>query len=239
MPESDYLDSYVFQNYEGPLSLLLQLVLKSELDICDIPVQEITSKYITYLSSTEGYHLSGGAEFLRLASYLIQIKSRRLLPLDKEEEEEDLDDPFAIVQDLLEYYQYKKLGSALHEIERKQKEFFPRGWIPPMEDSAVKRVGDVGVSIDDLAHAFRDLLARAPKTEEVHEEPWQLDEKMKTLELSLLKGEKVFTQLFHEEMTKAELVVTFLALLELLKRGLAKVRKENDELYLMRGDHDE
>lgn len=211
--------------FEGPLDLLLHLIQKNELDIMDIPIALITEQYLGYLDLMKVLNLDGAGEYLLMASTLLHIKSKVLLPPATEEGEETEEDPRAdLVRRLLEYQKYKKAAAELERRPLLERDVFVR---PVPGDGTGQEEGELSVSLFQLLEAFRKVLERA-KPEAVHEvilDRVSVEEKIQEI-LALLQREKrsmAFQRLFAQEATRRVVVVTFLAILELVKMRLVRI----------------
>jgi len=211
--------------FEGPLDLLLHLIRKNEINIFDIPIALITEQYLEYLKIMKELNLDIAGDYLLMASTLLQIKSKMLLPVSTEEEEEGGEDPRAeLVRRLLEYQKYKDAAAELERRPMKDRDFFVRS---VAEDAREPQEERFEVSLFELLEAFRQILVRV-KSESVHEvqlEPITVEEKIEQI-LSFLQREKrsvAFHHLFPENVTRPVVVVTFLAILELVKTRLVRV----------------
>jgi segregation and condensation protein A len=209
--------------YEGPLDLLLFLIQKDEIDIYDIPIAHITEQYLSYLELMEELQLAVAGEFFVMAATLMEIKSAMLLPR-AEVPAGELEDPrAALVAQLLEYRKYKNAAAALTERESDQMSKYPAGG-----DGRFVNEGEEGEPIFALLRAFREVLARAPEARDVM--PGRhgptLEERIKYLRgrLKSAGGRVRFEDLF--EGPRLVVVVTFLALLELLRIGECRVRQD-------------
>jgi segregation and condensation protein A len=213
--------------FEGPLDLLLHLIREHQLNILDIPIARITEEYLRYLALMQELDLDVAGEFLLMAATLIHIKSKMLLPPDEaaEEEGEEEGDPRAeLVDRLLEYKKYKEAAQTLSVLEAEQVLLHRRG-APAME---LEVEGPLVVSLFELLRAFRDVLRRADVSAplEITAEELNVGQRIVVL-LDLLAAESPleFTNLFAGNLRRAEIIVTFLALLELLRRRLASARQ--------------
>ena len=211
--------------FEGPLDLLLHLIRKNEINVFDIPMALITEQYLQYLKMMKELNLDIAGDYLLMASTLLQIKSKMLLPVSSEEEEEGEEDPRAeLVRRLLEYQRYKEAATELERRPMKDRDFFVRS-VP--EDTTEPREERFEVNLFELLEAFRQVLARVT-SESVHEvqlEPITVEEKIEQI-LSLLQKEKrsiAFHHLFAGNVTRPVVVVTFLAILEMVKTKLVRV----------------
>ncbi len=212
--------------FEGPLDLLLHLVRRDEIDIRDIRIERITAQYLDYLGMMRSLDLAVAGEFLVMAATLMAIKSRMLLPAEAppeegaEEEEEEADPRLDLVRRLVEYKKFKDAAGRLMERELMQGERFRFGG---SLDAAGERddapaLGDVGIF--DLLTAFQAVLARAATEPLGHLEPirWSVADKMEAIQTLVRRQSRVaFSRLFHARSARGEVIVTFLALLELLR----------------------
>lgn len=215
--------------FEGPLDLLLHLIRKNELDIRDIPVAVITRQYLDYIKLMKELNLEVAGEFLLMASTLLHIKSRLLLPQDEQEEgeEEEADPRAELIRRLLEYQQYKEAGQLLGARALLGREVFTR--TSPDPDLALLQgeEGPLELSLFDLVDAFRSLLARIP-AESFHEvspaETFSIADCISEI-LSLLQERDTvrFDDLVAVDLTRERVIVTFLALLELCRLKLIRI----------------
>ena len=214
--------------FEGPLDLLLHLIKKNEVSISDIPIATITEQYLATLEVMQAFNLDVAGEFLVMAATLIHIKSRMLLPLtDAEDDEEEGADPREeLVRRLLEYQRFKDAADQLERREVLTRDVFVRSVAPAEE---VPAPGFREVSVFELLTALKQVLDRLPK-DVVHEvmlDRITVREKM-TLLLDHLhaQGKTLFESLFAEVKTRMEVVVTFLAMLELVKVRAIRIFQE-------------
>ena len=214
--------------FEGPLDLLLHLIKKNEVSITDIPIATITEQYLATLEVMQTFNLDVAGEFLVMAATLIHIKSRMLLPMaDDEDDEEEGTDPRAeLVRRLLEYQRFKDAADQLERRELLTRDVFVRS-VAPAE--VIPAPGFRDVSVFELLTALKRVLDRLPK-DAVHEvmlEKITVREKM-TLLLDQLRTQRkiLFESLFAEVTTRMEVVVTFLAMLELVKVRAIRIFQE-------------
>ena len=212
--------------FEGPLDLLLHLINKNELDITNIPIALITEQYLEYIKLMKILNLDVVGEYLLMASTLLHIKSKMLLPISSGEEEEEGEDPRAeLVRRLLEYQKYKEAAVELERRPMLDRDVFMRS--APVDTEEPPEEERVEVSLFELLEAFRQLLGRA-KPEAFHEvilERVTVEEKLQEI-LSLLQKEKrsmAFHLLFPEQASRRVIVVTFLAILELVKMKRVRI----------------
>jgi len=212
--------------FEGPLDLLLHLIHKNELDIFNIPIALITEQYLDYLKLMKVLNLDIAGEYLLLASTLLHIKSKMLLPTPSEEEEEEGEDPRAeLVRRLLEYQKYKNAAAELEKRPMLDRDVFIR--LMPAETEKPAEEERMEVSLFELLEAFRQVLERM-KPESFHEvilERISVEEKIEEI-LSLLQRENrsmAFHLLFPEQAPLRLVIVTFLAILELVKMKRVRI----------------
>jgi segregation and condensation protein A len=214
--------------FEGPLDLLLYLIRKNEVDIHDIPIAPITRQYMEYLDLMKELNLDVAGEFMVMAATLIHIKSKMLVPVSptEAEGEEDTEDPREeLVRRLLEFQRYKEAAGLLHQ----KREIRAATWIRP--DSALPAFDDAGeemieAGLYDLIGAFKELLERRKTllAHEVEHEGKSVEERMEELLAMLREGQSLeFLELFATEQTKSAMILTFLALLELIRLKRIKV----------------
>jgi segregation and condensation protein A len=212
--------------FEGPLDLLLHLIHKNELDIFNIPIALITEQYLDYLKLMKVLNLDIAGEYLLLASTLLHIKSKMLLPTPSEEEEEEGEDPRAeLVRRLLEYQKYKNAAAELEKRPMLDRDVFIR--LMPAETEKPAEEERMEVSLFELLEAFRQVLERT-KPESFHEvilERISVEEKIEEI-LSRLQRENrsiAFHLLFPEQAPLRLVIVTFLAILELVKMKRVRI----------------
>ena len=208
--------------FEGPMELLLHLIQKNNLDIYDIPISKITSEYLAYLDMMNQLNLEIAGDFLVMAATLMRIKSRMLLPVYSEDEEELIDPRDEIVKRILEYKKFKEASKILRTNLENQKDVFYRKVTPAFADEDF----GVEVSLFDLLDAFKQVLSKAKKiSKEIIKDEFTIEKKIRVI-LSILEGKNFlsFFSIFSQDETKISIVVTFLALLELIKIGRIYVR---------------
>lgn len=214
--------------FEGPLDLLLHLIKKNELSITDIPIATITEQYLSTLELMQSLNLDVAGEFLVMAATLIHIKSRMLLPPgeNEDEEEEEGDPREELIRRLLEYQRFKEAAEELERRELLSRDVFVRRCEAPEEAGTV---GFESLSLFDLLSALRHVLERFPE-ERIHEialDTISVREKMSFLLDELRRrGKVIFQSLFETATSRLEAVVTFLAMLELVKIRAIRVWQE-------------
>ncbi|HEY8965471.1 MAG TPA: segregation/condensation protein A [Candidatus Methylacidiphilales bacterium] len=224
--------------FEGPLDLLLYLIKKEEIDIYQIPIERITQQYLDTLRVMQLLDLEVAGEFLVMAATLLHIKSRMLLPQDQQpplEEDEEEDPRWELIKQLVEY---KKFKDAAHQLEGKaslQERIFQPAFSTKLLGEQLAAAGgkQVDVGIFDLITAFQKVLARIQPKEEgytVVEERFTVSDKIIHVQQLLAQRERIlFRDLFPEDAGRTEIVVTFLALLELIR--LHQITAVQEEVF--------
>jgi segregation and condensation protein A len=235
--------------FEGPLDLLLHLINRLEIDIYDIPMSEITDQYLNYIKTMKELHLDVASEYLVMAATLLAIKSKMLLP--KHEEiilEDDMDmnyeeDPRdELVERLIEYRKYKEAAEDLKNLEEERNLMFSK---PPSDlselskDIQVERV-ELNVTIYDMLGALQKMLRRKklqkPLATKIARQEISIEKRMEEIlvELKSFKGRKSFYELFPFPQ-KEHIVISFLAILELMKRQEIHIEQEKNfaEIFVM------
>ncbi|MGD1969917.1 MAG: segregation/condensation protein A [Desulfobacterales bacterium] len=209
--------------FEGPMDLLVHLIKKNELDIYDIPIALVTEQYLQYMEWMKAMNIDLAGDFIVLASTLTQIKSRMLLPASSDEEE---DDPRQeIVRPLVEYLQMKSAAEQLSDRHLLGEETFVRRtdrqeFIDGEEETYIK------VGLFELIDAFQKILAKIPDDLQMEFTPDKISVKEKITQVTDIleaKGSVTFDQLFSEQPDKNEVIVTFLAILEMVKLALIRI----------------
>ena len=225
--------------FEGPLDLLLHLIKHNKIDIYDIPIAQITGQYLEYIEIMKELNLEIASEFLVMAATLIYVKSRMLLPPDETIEAEEQEDPRAgLVQKLLEYQAFKEASSALRDRESIWTNAFSR---EPLKIDDLPAETDpylFEVNIFDLMGALQKILKKAPpEAMSISRETLTVKDKIAFI-LEKIEGENTtrFEALFCEDNSRVELIVTFLALLEILRLGLARSYQDGEfgTVWIMR-----
>jgi len=209
--------------FEGPLDLLYHLIKKNEIDIYDIPIAFIAERYLEYIEMLKVLNLDSIGDFLLMAATLMHIKSKMLLPPAPDEKEEDVDPREELVKRLVEYKKFKEAAGALGKREQYYSELFEReAKVEGMEKEEIL----LEVSIFDLISAFRDITSRIEEKgfHEVTMKRMTITDKISHI-MEKLNSQNSLTlqQLFSEMTSKAEMIVTFLAVLELIRLRLIKV----------------
>ena len=218
--------------FEGPMDLLLHLIRDNKLDIYDIPIAFITHQYLEYLDMMRDLNLELAGEFLVMAATLIHIKSRMLLPVEEKTEEEEFEDPrLELVQRLLEYQAYRDAASILKDREEDASRYFRRPVIAEADEGESEPEPTLfDVSIYDLLAAFKKILdAAPPEVRKITRETLTVKDRMSTIVEMIEHADSIrFEEVFKNNVSRTQMIVTFLAMLELLRLGLARVYQEKE-----------
>jgi len=214
--------------FEGPLDLLLHLIKKNEVQITDIPIANITDQYLAMLEELPELNLDGAGEYLVMAATLMYIKSRMLLPSTGEDEEAEEDPRAELVQQLVEYQRFREVAVALGERSVLYRDVFaaPGEALLPGGDDETPPVRDA--SLADLLDALRDVLRRTrpPGAHDVQRERLSMRECVSRILARFVPSPKrEFASLFASDADRAEVIVVFLALLELIRLGVLRARQ--------------
>lgn len=240
--------SYKLDNFEGPLDLLLHLIEKNKVDIYDIPIVEITQQYLDYVSRMDREDLNIVSDFLVMAATLLDIKSRMLLPAEEKAQEDEEDPRAELVTRLLEYKRYKLMAQELSDLEEQaQGAFFKLPTIPG-EVARYEPPVDLdglldGLTLAKLQRIFDSVIRRQQEKVDpvrsqfgtIRKEPVSLEEKIFEVMGYARKHRSFrFRQILESQADKLEVVVTFLAILELMKIGKIHLTQEKifDDMYI-------
>ena len=228
--------------FEGPLDLLLFFIRRDELDIYDIPISRITKEFVQYLHLLEKLDLEVAGDFLLMAATLMQIKVRMLLPKEIDEKGEEIDPRADLVNALIEYKRYKEMSEEFSFLESTQRKVSYRS---NFENDEIEKQPELdtllkNISLFDLIKSFQNALMEKPKeiVHEVQRMNFSIDDQIKyILERVGEMGQINFIKLVHGVTEKLRIVVTFIAMLELIKMGKLGLRESgnfNDfEIYLI------
>lgn len=224
--------------FEGPLDLLLYLVNKSEVSIVDISVSQIASQYIQYIDLLRDMNIDVASEYLHMAATLVRLKARELLPPQENEEIEQEDGIYnreQLIQQLLEYKKFKEAAGTLKIMEAEQFGAYVRGRADVIESSSSDDEVDLGnLSVFDLLTAFKRILERAKDSPEEYRhvvavDNVKIDDKIEHILSRLTEVDEVaFDELFEGDYRRIVLVVTFMAILELVKMQEIQFRQEEN-----------
>ena len=231
-----------FEVFEGPLDLLLYLIKKEEVDIYEVNLTRLATQFIEYIDLMREFDLEVAGEFLVMASTLMYIKSRELLPVDQQvqaEGEEEGDDPrWELIRQLVEYKKFKDAAAQLQTLEARQEDIFPRVPGKPELESTTTPPPKPEVSIFDLLNAVntvRKRFAQRDTGRQIVEDKWTVSEKIELiLQIIAGRGAVRFSELFETAASRSEVICTFLALLELirLKQLVCEQPKEFGEIEI-------
>lgn len=218
--------------FDGPLDLLLHLIKEQDIDICDLNIEVITKQYLDYIHKMEELNLDIASSYLVMAAELIEIKSKILLPNNKESEEEIEDPKEELINRLIEYKRYKELTEDFKQLEEKRNEVFTK--LPSysdIEDANITKF-DESLTINDLLEAFKKFLDRRemekPFSTKITNKEYSVS--VRSREIKTILKNKVrarFEDLF-EMVTKEYVVVTFLAILDLAKKQEIEINQDKN-----------
>ena len=226
-PELDYFrNSEAYQveltGFQGPMDLLLYLINKEQVDIYDIPIAHITEQFIHHMQVIQAISLDTAGEFIAMAATLMVIKMKMLMPSHRDDDDEDEEDPRAeLVRKLLEYKRFKEAAAALAKAESDRRQYHLRTTKFPFTQE-LNLEPQLRIEMFDLLSALAGIYDRiqAKPIHEVEREPYTVEEKMSLIEERIGGGHMVnFEELFEDITIKMEVIVTFIAILELVKRG--------------------
>ena len=230
MSSSDEKLQFALDSYCGPLDFLIHLIQKDELQVFQVPIVEIIEQYLLYLTETCEVDMDSGGEFVAYTSSLMLLKSRRLFPEEAEDDEllKELDAQFSIIHHLVDYCRFRDLAKELSKREKQEANHYLRGVNPEKVD---KLPGVEHLELKHLSELFADLMERAASVPRgiIEEEEWKVGDKIRWIrqETQMNKGIR-FDYVFSLSRSKNELIVSFLALLELMKIGEVSVLRKND-----------
>jgi segregation and condensation protein A len=230
-PSSEFSSYQVkLEVFEGPLELLLHLIKQNKLNITDIPIALITREYLDYLGLMKSLNLNVAGEFIVMASTLIHIKSKMLLPPDVTEEDEEAGDPREeLVRRLVDYKRFRDAAETLEGRELAWKGVFRRK-SPPTQDEGEDAVPLTDLSLFDLLDALRALLERIPEKRDIDVivDELSVKDRMAEIRQRLTAGSSMtFDELFENQASRDHIIVTFLAVLELIRISAIRVEQTN------------
>lgn len=216
--------------FEGPLDLLLYLIKKDEIDIYDVSLERITGQYLAYLNTFQLLNIEVASEFIVMAANLMYIKSRTLLPVSQQPPEEDAeeDDPrWELIRQLVEYKKFKDVAQFLQVRDAEGAEFYAA--TPELPDLSASAAPPLQAGIFDLIRAFQKVLKRFDDTHslrEIVDDRWTVSDKIDFLLGHVPVGGRMrFEELFTEASSRSEVIVTFLAILELIKLHFLEIEQ--------------
>ena len=213
--------TFKLPRFEGPLDLLMHLIKRDEIDIHDIPIAHITKQYLDYIELMRMLDLEVAGDFLVMAATLMRIKAKMLLPLPASNEEEDEGDPREeLVQRLLEYRLYKEAAQGMQGREAERRTWHERGMVPGEDDAGPLPLAPA--TLFDLIGALQRVMARKPErvVYSVQSEGYDIEDKMSLIAREVAEvGELRFSLIMSRSHARMEIIVSFMALLELIKLG--------------------
>ena len=219
-------------DFEGPMDLLLHLIKKSDIDICDIKIEDITKQYLDFINEMERLDLNVASEYLTMAAELIEIKSSMLLPKKNTEEIEEEDPRELLIKRLIEYKQYKELTGTFQELEKERKKIFtklPDSLEEYKQENEKLNFGDI--DLNDLMNAFERFLERKKKEEplntKITKREYSVGARSVEIKDILKKKKKMEFEELFEVFTKDYVVVTFLSILSLARKQELKIEQED------------
>ena len=220
------------ENFEGPLDLLLYFIKRDKIDIYDIPISQITSEYIDVINAAKKLDVSIAGEFLFMASLLLRLKTRMLLPRQQDEEGLDIDDPrISLVDQLLQYKNFKKIAHELKEIHHENKDIFYRPKDKISFHNTSKPADFLNeVSLFDISKIFQYAIDNAPDNSAITIQRETISlKKQKDFIVSSFKENSVLslTTLINKLESKIEIIVTFLAVLDMIKESELICKQKN------------
>lgn len=228
------------ENFEGPLDLLLYLIKDSKVDINEIKLADITDQYLEYMNDLDKIDMEKAAEFIEIAATLLEIKSKRLIPTEREEVSEEIDPEKQLMLRLKEYKLIKEESEKLKLIENVN-----RLYKVPDESCNDYRIVIKQMKLDNLINAFSKLLTRVSvdvKAEEertIERDRWTVEDKIFEVKTMLLNTDKLlFSEIVQDDYTRSEIITLFCALLELLKRQIIEVDQPQEfgDILIVRGE---
>jgi len=213
------------EGLRAPLGVILYLIRRDNLDIYDIPIARVTREYLDYLNMMEGMQIELAGEFFVLAATMMRIKAQMLLRRDDEVEDDPRD---GLVRSLLEYKKMVEAARGLRDMEEERRDVFTRP--VPETEKAFREDPEIDLSLYHLMKAFREVMIQFESAEvrEIELETYTIEEKIDLIEDALRKkGQASFRDLFEGATSKMELIVTLMALLELVKHGHIKSRQDS------------
>ncbi len=238
------MDNLLIGDFEGPLDLLLHLIKKSKMEIFDIEISEITRMYLNYIEEMTDMNLDIASEYLVMAAELIEMKSRKLLPNKKDEEEEVTEEnpEEELKRRLVEYKKYKESTEVFRSLEENRANYYTKAPESLKQYSSEKLENDGSVGIFDLLDAFQKLLERQeynkPKNTKITRKELSVKERVAKIRDILKVHKKLnFIELF-DDFSKPYVVVTFLSVLEMAKNREINIKQDNNfsDIYLERVD---
>lgn len=229
------------ESFQGPLDLLLYLIQRDEIDIYDIPIAKITDQFLRYLDYIQLLDLDNAGDFLVMAATLMRIKTRMLLPVQADEELSEEDPRAELVRRLLEYKRFKEAAEALRRCEDDRSRYCVRRSPFPFLTEAEQAPPQLRISLFELLSALAQIIDKlpGPRPHTVRREPFTVEQKIALIVGRVQEEPTVlFHDLFAEDAIRMEVIVTFIAILELCKQGLLRFYQSqtNGTIWLHRAD---
>lgn len=222
---------FISQKFEGPLDLLLHLIKKDDIDIFDINIADITDQYLKYIESMDSLDLNVDSEYLVMASELIELKSRELLPHDEADEEED-DPKEQLINRLVEYQKYKDISTELRKYEFDRKNYYTKTVSSLSEFHDDEAMIDENISLNDLLNAFMKFQEKKnyekPLNTVVTKKEYSVHKRSKEIFEKVKDKKKVNFEDLFDFYSRDYVVVTFLAILNLAKDGKIVLKQDSN-----------
>lgn len=234
------MHNFIINDFEGPLDLLLHLVHQADVDIYDINLEDLTSQYMSFIQEMEKLELNIASEYIVMAAELIELKSKALLPNQITEETEENDPRQELINRLLEYKKYKEITADFKELEINRKNYYSKD--PSSLKKYIVKTTDVA-DISLLVNAFTEMMNQKKQEKIITKttiKEYSVSERSKEIKKILLKRSKVeFCELF-DNTSKDYIIVTFLALLEMVKSNEIRLIQEInfDKIYIVGGSNE-
>ena len=226
-------------DFEGPLDLLLFFIQRDKLNIYDIPISEITHKFLDYISALNKINIEVGAEFIYMASLLMKIKSKMLLPID-DSDEEIIDPRHDLVLQLIEYKKFKNISNHLSKVHDKYNKTYRTKVMEEYSDSIIANneilIGEF--NLYDIIKNYSYLIENLPdsKKYQIEHENFSISEQIKVIQNKFRNKDKItFSSIIKQANSKAYLVCTFIAILEMIKSNEIVIKQKNSfsEIYII------
>ena len=223
--------SFSLDNFSGPLDLLITLIKKNKLEIEDVEISKLTEQYLEIMKDISSVDLEIASEFIEYAAYLIELKSKKLLPKVEESNDDEFDDEYMFKLRLREYQMFMEVNEKLKKLESNDK-FYKQ----PEKEANKFRIIIKDMELDKLLDAFVGIMHKVNKVQknkeskEIAKEVFTVEQKISSIKDTLISRDKLkFSELFLESSSKDEVITTFMALLELIKMQI--IRVSQDDLF--------
>lgn len=218
--------------FEGPMDLLLHLIKKDDIDIFDIDIDKITKQYLDYIKMMKKLNLDVASEYLLMASELMEIKAKSLLPKKEDDEEEEEDLKEQLINKLIEYEKYKEVTSTFKTLEEYRKEVYTRSSDEILNYKDNDKINNLNIDLNDLVNAFKEFLKKQeldkPLKTKIAKKDYSVHQRCKEIKDIIKRKKKVaFNELF-DILSKDYVVVTFLSILSLTKNGEVVISQDHN-----------